>query len=215
MPHEILISDVIGETIYGMDLGVTAHSIKRQLDEAGDEDILVRINSPGGSVFEAAAIFNLLKDRGVNVSIDGLAASAASVIAMAGKKITIRENAMMMIHDPHGIAVGNAADMRHLGDVLDKVKETIVDTYHGRTGIERKDIEKMMSNETWFTARDAREKGFVDDVQGAKPIQNRFDLDLFGFKNKPKNWPPEPQPTPKLNAALEKFQAMVSDRGVK
>lgn len=215
MAHEILISEEIGGTVFGMDIGVTAHSIKRELDAAGDADILVRINSPGGSVFEAAAIFNLLRDRGVDVSIDGWAASAASVIAMAGNRISMAENAIFMMHDPIGVAVGNASEIRKLGDVLDKVKGTIIDTYHGKSRLAKDKIDKMMTEETWLRAAEAKQAGFVDEVREAKPITNRFDPEQFGFKNFPKDWPPEPAPTPKLDAALEKFRAMVSERGVK
>lgn len=206
--HEILISEPIGETIFGMDLGVTARSIHREIESAGDSDILVRINSPGGSVFEAAAIFNILRDRGVDISIDGLAASAATVIAMSGNHIRMAENSMFVIHNPHGFAAGDSAEMRHLADVLDKVKGTIIDTYHGRTGLEKNRLDQMMAEDTWLNATEAKKMGFVDEIGGKVKIENRFDLEQFGFKNKPKDWPPEPPARPKLEAALAKFAEM-------
>lgn len=211
MAHEILISDVIGGTLYGMDVGVTAAQIQRQLQAAGDEDVLIRINSPGGSVFEAAAIFNMLKDRGVDISIDGVAASAATVIAMAGRKVRMAENAMFMIHNPWGMVMGESVEMRKTADVLDKVKETIIDTYHSRSNLGKKALAKAMDEEGWFTAKAALEAGFIDEIAEAARIEMRFDLEQFGFKNKPKDWPPPP-PTPEhtRDQRLQQLEASIA-----
>ncbi|MDH3772192.1 MAG: Clp protease ClpP, partial [Nitrospirota bacterium] len=130
---ELLIYSDIGEGFF--EEGITTAFVKGELDSAGGEDITVRINSAGGDVFEGLGIYNVLDQYPGNVSVfvDGLAASAASVIAMAGAEIYMAENALMMIHDPYTMAVGSAQDMRETADLLDKVKGSIVTTYLGRS----------------------------------------------------------------------------------
>ncbi len=159
---EILIYDMIGEDLLG---GVTAKSIKAELNKAKNaKSIDVRINSPGGSVFDGNAIYNLLvqSPAAVNVFIDGEAASIASIIAMAGDTITMGINATMMIHEPWTITGGNADDLRKLADILDLHSENILDTYVARTGGDKRAIAKMMKAETVMNAQEAVELGFAD-----------------------------------------------------
>lgn len=160
---EILIYDFIGEDFFGE--GVTGKTVKDDLRELGDvTDINVRINSPGGNVWDGLTIFNLLKEHPaqVHVHVDGLAASAASLIAMSGDLITMGEGTFMMIHNPWSLAVGDAADMRKTADMLDKVQSQFIDIYSRRTGTERGDVVMMMDEETWLTDEEAVEKGFAD-----------------------------------------------------
>lgn len=126
----------------------------------------VWINSPGGDCVAAAQIYNMLKDYNGNVTIkiDGIAASAASVIAMAGSTVLMSPVSMLMIHNPMTIAMGNAGDMQKAIDMLDEVKESIINAYHLKTGMSRAKISHLMDSETWMNAYKAVELGFADDI---------------------------------------------------
>jgi len=134
--------------------------------EAEEGDVTVWINSPGGNVFAAAEIYTMLKEYAgkVTVRIASLAASAASVIAMAGEKIQMSPTALMMIHDPSTIAMGNAADMQKAIDTLNEVKESIINAYTNKTHMRRSKIAELMENETWMNARKALDLGFADEI---------------------------------------------------
>jgi ATP-dependent Clp endopeptidase proteolytic subunit ClpP len=149
--------------------GITAKDFTNELKELGPRDrYIVRINSPGGDVFEGAAIYNALRrlKGDVEVHVDGLAASMASVIAMAGDKIVMGEASMMMIHNPWSFAIGEAEDMRKQADVLDKVKASILKAYTKRSGKSEEDVSALMDAETWLTAEEAVAEGFADEVDG-------------------------------------------------
>lgn len=140
------------------------------LTRAGDvSTITVRINSYGGSVFAGHAMHSILKAHKaqVIVHIDGIAASAASVVAMAGDRIIMPSNSMMMIHNPMSIALGDAEEMRKVADTLDRVKDSIVAAYRDRTGLSEDRLAELMDQETWMTAAQARELGFADEVEEA------------------------------------------------
>lgn len=160
---EILIYGDIGENFFGD--GITAKSVKAQLD-AADGDVSVRLNSPGGDVFEGFAIYNLLDQHSgnVEVTVDGMAASAASVVMMAGSNITMSANSLAMIHDPWTLSVGGSDDMRATADLLDKVKASIVTTYMTRTSLPESTVVDMMRAETWFNADEAIAHGFAHDI---------------------------------------------------
>jgi ATP-dependent protease ClpP protease subunit len=155
----------------------------------------VRINSPGGSVFEGMAIFNALTRHPGKVvtHVDGIAASIASVIAMAGSEINVADNAMMMIHNPAAFVFGEAGDLRKQADVLDQIKETIINVYTNRDGDKddekrqsrRTKIAKMMDEETWFTADDAITNKFATNKVSAMKMAACFDLKSFGFLKAP------------------------------
>lgn len=163
--------DAIGSDFFGD--GITARAIAaslKQVKGAKASALDIYINSPGGDVFEATAIFNVL-DRfpgPKNVYIDGLAASAASYIAMVGNTITTAPNAMWMVHDPWGFAVGNSADMREAADLLDKAGGTLVGTYvaRNRKGVTDAEMRAIMADETWMTAEEALARGFTDSISG-------------------------------------------------
>lgn len=133
---------------------------------AGNGDITVWINSPGGDCIAAAQIYNMLMEYkgNVTVKIDGIAASAASVIAMAGTKVCVSPVSMMMIHNPMTVAMGNTNEMQKAIAMLDEVKESIVNAYEIKTGMSRAKISHLMDAETWMDANSAVEMGFADEV---------------------------------------------------
>ena len=133
---------------------------------SGSGNVTVWINSPGGDVFAAAQIYNMLKDYPgkVTVKIDGLAASAASVIAMAGSEVYMSPVSMMMIHNPSTIAIGDSEEMLRAKALLDEVKESIVNAYELKTGLSRTRISHLMDAETWMNANKAIELGFADKI---------------------------------------------------
>ena len=155
-----MISD---ETWYGDE--VTPQLFKEELN-AGNGNITVWINSPGGDVFAAAQIYNMLCDYkgSVTVKIDGIAASAASVIAMAGDTVCVSPVAMMMIHNPATMAMGETRDMQKAIAMLNEVKESILNAYEFKTGLTRARLSHMMDDETWFNAKKAVELGFADKI---------------------------------------------------
>ena len=144
---------------------VTPRMFREDL-EAEDGDITVWINSPGGNVFAAAEIYTMLKDYAgkVTVKIASLAASAASVVAMAGDTVQMSPTALLMVHDPSTIAMGNTRDMEKAIAALNEVKEAIVNAYAAKSGLRRNKIANLMSEETWINAKKAVEMGFADEV---------------------------------------------------
>ena len=179
---DILIYDDIGETFFSA--GVTAKQVKDELDQAineGHSGVNVRINSPGGSLFEGLAIFNILNAASKNsisveVTIDGLAASAASIIALAGEKISIADNALIMIHDPWTFVIGNKADLEKEMSVLDTLKDSILNIYEKNTVLDRTELSEMMANETWINSGEAIANGFVNEVINSNNAQNTMNL---------------------------------------
>lgn len=144
---------------------VTPQLFKDEL-MAGSGDITVWINSPGGDCVAAAQIYNMLMDYkgNVTVKIDGIAASAASVIAMAGTKVLMSPVSMMMIHNPMTIAFGDSAEMQKAIEMLGSVKDSIINAYEIKTGLSRAKLSHLMDAETWMDANKAVELGFADEV---------------------------------------------------
>lgn len=144
---------------------VTPQLFKEELN-AGNGDITVWINSPGGDCVAAAQIYNMLSNYAgkVTVKIDGIAASAASVIAMAGDTVLVSPVSMMMIHNPATIAWGDSVEMQKAVAMLDEVKESIINAYEIKTGLDRKKLSKLMDAETWMDANSAVEYGFADEI---------------------------------------------------
>lgn len=149
---------------------------------AEEGDITLWVNSPGGNVFAAAEIYTMLRDYpgNVTVRIASIAASAASVVAMAGNLVQMSPTALIMIHDPSTIAMGNAKDMEKAITTLNEVKESIINAYAFKTGLTRNRISKLMSDETWLNAKKAMELGFADEI-------------LFENKPKPVEDPEKPE----------------------
>lgn len=161
----VLNGEISDETWYGDE--VTPKLFEKELN-AGTGNITVWINSPGGCVFAAAQIYNMLMEyKGdVTVKIDALAASAASVIAMAGTKVLMSPVGLMMIHNPMTIAIGDSREMQKAGEMLDEVKESILNAYEIKTGLNRTRISHLMDGESWFNAKKAVELGFADGILG-------------------------------------------------
>ncbi|WP_345848163.1 head maturation protease, ClpP-related, partial [Shewanella algae] len=153
---ELMIYDEIGGW------GITAKQFARDLKDLGKiTQLTARIHSPGGDVFEGMAIYNILKNYPAHkvAHIDGLAASMASVIAMAFDEVVMPENAMMMVHKPWGGTMGDADDMRKYADLLDKVEGNLVGAYRDKTGMTDEQLHALLAEETWLTGREAVEKG--------------------------------------------------------
>lgn len=167
------------ETWFGDE--VTPEIFRGELN-AGKGPVSVWINSPGGDVFAAAQIYNMLMDYpyDVTVMIDGLAASAASVIAMAGTKVQMSPVAMMMIHNPATIAIGDTEEMKKAIKMLDEVKESIMNAYEIKSGLSRDRISRLMDAETWFNAKKAVELGFADEIMFFANFGNGVESNVDG-----------------------------------
>ncbi len=176
---EIYLYDMIGSDMFG---GISAKDFADQMVKAKNaKRIDLRINSPGGDVFDGMAMYTLLKSSKakINVYVDALAASIASVIAMAGDTIEMATPAMMMIHDPWGMTSGTAEDMRKQADLLDVVKGQIADVYAARTGMSGEQIRQMMAGEKWMTAQEARGMKFADQIGPDQAIAACIDRERF------------------------------------
>lgn len=179
---DLLIYDEIGF------FGVSAQDVTDSLaDVTGD--LNVRLNSPGGDVFDGVAIYNALSDHPgkVTVTVDGLAASAASFIAMAGDTVRMNRASQMMIHDASGLCIGNAGDMTEMAALLDRVSDTIAGIYADRTGVDVEAWRGQMRTETWYSAEEAVSAGLADAMTPARkrPSQDEdaaaYDLTVFHF----------------------------------
>lgn len=172
--------------------GTSAQDFVRDLQQLKVANLDVHINSPGGDVFDGVAIYNALRTHQatVTVHIDALAASAASFIAMAGNKVIIARNAQMMIHDASGVAIGDAAIMREMAELLDKCSDNIADIYTQKAGGTVKAWRSAMTTETWYSADEALTAGLVDEIDGADAPQMEpvapaaaanWDLTVFAY----------------------------------
>ena len=183
---EILIYEDIGEGFWTS--GITAQGFLKDLRALGDVKSLdIRINSNGGSVFDGVAIYNALRQHSARktVHVDGIAASIASIIAMAGDEIRMGEGAWMMIHDPSGLAMGTADQMRETADLLDGIKSQLVDIYVTRTGKDAAEIGAIMAAETWFNSADAISAGLADVVSEPVKIAAHAGLQAKRFQHIP------------------------------
>lgn len=183
---EVFIYEQIGEDYWAE--GVTAVDFVNELNALSASEIHLHINSPGGSVFDGVAIHNALLRHPAKVTtfIDGLAASIASVIALAGDRVVMASNALFMIHNPWGGVQGDASEMRKMAEVLDKITITLVNTYEESSSLSRDEILAAMDAETWYTADEALAAGFIDEVSTAIRAAASFDLAAFPFRHAPK-----------------------------
>ena len=204
----LFLEGVIAEESWFED-DVTPSAFKADLF-AGSGPITLHINSPGGDCIAASQIYTMLMDYpyDVKVQIDGIAASAASVIAMAGTKVSMSPTSLMMIHNPLTFALGDSEEMRKAIQLLDEVKESIINAYEIKTGLSRTRLSHMMDAETWMNAQKALELGFCDEVlfqpEKVDKVQNSFTFSRRAVTNSlldklkacvPKE-PPDPQPDP-------------------
>jgi ATP-dependent protease ClpP protease subunit len=176
----ITILGTIGQDFFGD--GITARRVAGALRAIGDQKVTVQVNSPGGDVFEALAIYNLLREhkQEVTVKVLGLAASAASVVAMAGDRIEVPRAGFLMIHNVWAIAVGNRHDMRDMADTLEPMDAALADLYSARSGLDAKDVGKMMDRETWIGGSEAVDKGFADALLPADQVKKAAQASLDG-----------------------------------
>lgn len=172
---EIMIYDVIGWPF------ISADDFVRALADITAKTVTVRINSPGGDVWDGMAIFNALKTYNGKVvtRIEGIAASMASVIALAGKEVQAYANTMYMIHEPYAFTAGNQYSLRELADILEKMSGQMIDIYSSNASPGKREIAQMMKDEAWLTAKEAKEKGFIDTVIDGKGAKAQFDLSMF------------------------------------
>lgn len=164
---------------------VTPAMFKAELAEHEGKELTIWINSPGGDVFAASVIYTAIMERKGNttVKIDGMAASAASVIAMAGGRVEMSPTAIMMIHNPWTVAMGDAQDLKDTISVLNEVKETIVNAYELKTSLSRDEISKLMDKETWMNANKAVELGFADAVMYTEQPKEPAQAMAFSHKS--------------------------------
>jgi ATP-dependent Clp protease protease subunit len=207
---EIYLYGIIGGDWFGE--GVTAKQFADDLKALGNvKTIDLRINSEGGSVFDGKAMYSLLNEHPakITVHIDGLAASAASFVAMAGDSIEIAEGGFVMIHNAYMIAMGDAREMRRSADMLDTVNNTIIDVYQSRTKGDRKAIAKMMDDETWMTGAEAVKNGFADKmVENLKVAASVSNPDAIkAFRNIPASLKPNHR---RVASALARIAALKS-----
>lgn len=184
-----LYGEISNESWYGDE--VTPKEFKAGLDRLGEiETLNIYINSPGGDVFAGQTIYSILKRHKAhkNVYIDGLAASIASVIAMAGSTIFMPKNSMMMIHNPWTVGMGNASDFRKLAEDLDKIRESLISAYEDRSMLNKEEIIEIMDKETWLTASECEGYGFCDVVEEEKQIAALVDNEVLGrYENTPRD----------------------------
>lgn len=208
--------------------GIGAKQFADELNAITASEIDLHINSVGGSVFEGNAIFNVIRSHKatVTVYIDSIAASIASVIALAGDKVVIARNARFMIHDPHALSYGRASDMRKTADILDKLRDDIAAVYVARTGMETEDVLAAMAEETWYSAEEAVDSGFADELGPELAIAAKVDAEtarFYGFKRVPDDLVAEEpkqavvqmkvELTPELSARLDQIEAKLDGSG--
>ena len=195
---ELLFNGPISEDTWWGD-EVTPALFRDELSKVSG-NLTVWLNSPGGDVFAASQIYSMLKNHKgkVTVKIDGIAASAASVVAMAGDETLIAPTALMMIHDPSTCAMGNKADMEKAIALLDEIKEGIINAYEEKTHLSRSKIAKMMDEETWINAKKAKQLGFVDGILFSKKETEEKESD----KDEPEEEPDEKQKTKKAPESM-------------
>jgi ATP-dependent Clp protease, protease subunit len=226
---EVMIYDEIGA------YGVSAKGFLAEIGALPDDAAIdLRLNSPGGSVFDAVAIHNALSRHAgpITVWIDGIAASAASYIAMAGDEIVMPENAFLMIHDPSGMVIGTAADMRDMAGTLDKIAAGMLRGYAARSGKPEDEIAALMAAETWLTAAEALEAGLATRM--TEPVRIAASFDIGRFRNAPPELvevvaapddeargiddgdgqPPETAPAPNADPSVNDADPGPSDVGV-
>lgn len=184
-PNTISIYDVIGEDFWTGG-GFTAKRAAAALRSIGDNPVTVKVNSPGGDMFEGIAIYNLLRDHPQKVTIEvmGWAASAASIIAMAGDEIRMGLGTFMMVHNAWGVVIGNRHDMRDAAGLFDGFDAAIADIYEARTGTDRKEIENLMDAETFMGPSEALKNGFADTIDesleaSSDEVTNNMDRGLM------------------------------------
>lgn len=194
--YDAIVDDALQAEWFG---GVAPEPFVKALADINASTINLRINSPGGSVFGARAIEQALREHPARVvaHIDGLAASAATFIAMAADEVVMNKGALFMIHKAWTFAYGNADDLQATAELLSKIDGTLVTTYVDRTGQSAEKVAEWMTAETWFTAQEAIDAGFADSIADSQPkAQAAWNLSAYAKAPQPPAEPPAPQPQP-------------------
>lgn len=173
---EVYLYDAIGGFF-----GLSAEEFVKDLADIDTDKINLRINSPGGDVFEARAIATAIKSHKAHVTahIDGLAASAATYIALAADAVRMADGALFMVHNAWTLAIGDKNDMLDTSALLEKIDGAIKNDYQKKTGLSAEEITEFMNAETWFNAEEAKEKGFIDEIYDGQPVENNYDLSAY------------------------------------
>lgn len=176
---EVVIYDEIGQW------GIDSKTFIDEIKEISTENVLLRINSPGGSVIDGLSIHDAIKrmPQKVTAQIEGLAASIATIIALGANEITMSQNSLFMIHNVWGGETGGAKDMRKAADLMEKMGDRLVSIYVSKTGRDESEIRNWMDEETWFTADEAIEAGFIDHVEKPIALAAKFDIEKLNYKN--------------------------------
>ena len=178
---EVVIYDEIGN------FGIESKTFIEELAKIpNDNNILLRINSPGGSVIDGLAIYDAIRrtPQKVITRIEGLAASIASIIALAGDEIIMSENSLFMIHNVWGGETGDSKDMRKAADLMDKMSSKLVSIYVAKSGRDESEVKSWMDSETWFSAEEALEAGFINAIEEPIALAAKFDIYKCNYKNK-------------------------------
>lgn len=176
---EVVIYDEIGAW------GIDSKTFIEEIKDISTEEIHLRINSPGGSVIDGLAIHDAIKrlPQKVTAKIEGLAASIASIIALGADEVTMSQNSLFMIHNVWGGETGGAKDMRKAADLMDKMGDRLVNIYVSKTGKDESEIRNWMDEETWFTADEAFEAGFINNIEEPIALAAKFDVNKLNYKN--------------------------------
>lgn len=205
----VYIYDIIGEDWLG---GISAREFVPQLQALDVDVIHLRINSPGGDVFDGRTMATAIKQHPAKViaHIDGHAASAATYVALAADEVEISAGGFFMIHNAWTLALGNAADFEQTAEVLRKVDGSIVDDYERKTGASREQLEAWMAATTWFTAEEALDNKFVDRIADAPAAKNQWNL--AAYDNAPAALLNNPEPEPSINRAQLERRLMLLEK---
>ena len=172
---EIFITDVLGWPFNDI------NAMVRDLASINTKNILVRLNSPGGDPIDTFSLYHAFKNHSANVvfRIEAMAASAASFLPLAANEVQSYSSSLYMIHNSWVVAIGNRFDLQDTADILEKIDNNMQDIYTAKTKIGKREMAEMMKAETWFTAKEAKDKGFIDTILDGKPVKAEFDLSIF------------------------------------
>jgi ATP-dependent protease ClpP protease subunit len=203
--------------------GTLAEDFIAELKAITAPKLRVRVSSPGGSVFEGVALANALRSHpaDVTIQVDGIAASIASVIAMAGDRVVMQPQAMLMVHDASGLCMGNAHDMADMAALLDKISDNIADAYSEKAGGTRDEWRQVMKAETWYTAEEAVEAGLADEMlsgrkqhaapEEAEPEMRQFDFAAYGYAGPARPDAPKPAPAASEPALTADIRSLIGE----
>ena len=204
---ELFITDVLGWPFNDI------NALVRDLSTIKTKDILVRLNSPGGDPIDTFSLYHAFKNHPSNVifRIEALAASAASFLPLSGNEVQAYPSSLMMIHNSWAITIGNRFDLRDTADLLEKIDTNMQDIYTAKTKIGKKEMAEMMKEETWLSAKEAKEKGFIDTILDGKPVKAEFDLSIFA--NLPEDILNENQNTDESTITRKEFERALRNAG--